>query len=378
MKAILTILVCTLVPLGALANSYSSADLQDDFERVYHLTGKIHQHALRAGEVMTGAFGPWGKTVHRHSPQELRMIERELRPELDIQAQTKMLQALNQRIFLQLAQPGPQAESLRAELARLLKQKRYRDHRWGFLGVVDLLGLRKSLREAPTAQSLKALSPVLRRESEAAAGEIRFGFLRMIVENTGNRENLIEYFLKETQRPGVELVRESTIRPEDYTTILPDRPTEAGLRQLLEAGGSGLESSEQGFDRDALRQLGSDLVNLVADNLNDDFHEGTAYSRTSGEIIGTVSGMHDALNAAAQQSSVALVNGAVNEALPDPYGILDHYTAGAAGIIGGSMGTFAGWFVSTVETEMAQSERAPGSRSDTTGGTEGTFADFER
>ncbi|MFW6181052.1 MAG: hypothetical protein ACOC8N_04825 [Spirochaetota bacterium] len=102
-------------------------------------------------------------------------MEQQLKPKTETKTKTRQLQEVNQRIFLNLAQPTSQGESLRTELAGLLMERRHREYRWGLFGVGELLGTPTDIRDTSSVKVLKALSPDLYNEAGEAVKNLSSG-----------------------------------------------------------------------------------------------------------------------------------------------------------------------------------------------------------
>jgi hypothetical protein len=350
-KVILPVLVLVATSVSLFAQPYTQRDLENDFALSYRLTEQIYSASIRTSRVLTDTFAPRGDLVVTHSVDRLGQVDRDLRPHTDIPSRTAELQEINGRMFLVLAQNTPQGEELRLRFADMLEGTQYRQYRWGMLGVVELLGARTNIGTAPSMERLKRLSPVLYDESREAVQRISFGFVRLAVERPNAQQGWIEH--AQQSAPTGDVVA----RPGGPVPMPRPQPSAEGGRRESSPSGS---PSSGNFSWDGMKELGSNMMNSVLDNLEDDFNQGAEWGGQAGQIIGTVSGMQDAVNTvAAGASAMDLMDAAVDSMLPDPYELVGHYAGGVIGMVGGAVGTAAGWIVGTVESQMAQYDSQP-------------------
>ncbi|MFW6181051.1 MAG: hypothetical protein ACOC8N_04820 [Spirochaetota bacterium] len=126
-------------------------------------------------------------------------------------------------------------------------------------------------------------------------------------------------------RPGV------ILRPGELEQIT-DRPV--NKREGGRSGG-GSPDPGHGFDWNGMKELGSNIMNSVLDNVYDDYQQGAEWGATEGQIIGAASGMQDAVNTVAKGATAmdlveAAGGAAVDQVIPDPYEIVGYYAGGGA------------------------------------------------
>ncbi len=363
-RFLLLVLVVAASGAHLFGQTYTARDLSEDFARSYRLTEQIYSASLQTGGGLTDTFAPRGRAVVTHSADRLGQVDRELRPNTDIPARTAELQRINGRMFLMLAQDTPEAENLRLQFADLLESPQHRQYRWGMLGVVELLGARTNISNAPSLQQLRRISPALYNESQEAVKRVRFGFVQLALERPNAQQGWVEHAQQVmatggSGRPGSPgmMVGPTTVQPRDPAPRpRPQQWPEAGRRESVPSG----SRSSSSFSWDGMKELGSNMMNSVLDNLQDDFNQGAEWGGQAGQVIGAVSGMQDAVNTvAAGATALDLMEAAVDSMIPDPYELVGYYAGGVIGMVGGAVGTAAGWIVGTVESQMAQHRSQP-------------------
>lgn len=363
-SAVATIGILTSMQL--VAQSYTESDLVADVEKACRLTSAIEESALKVGSIMTDTFVGRRTVVVRHGPQRLQLLSSSIGSELGLEDNSRELRNVNQRIFLNLAQANDHAEDLRLEFVELLSQSEYASERYGLLGVVELLGTNRSLQGTPSMSRLTALAPELRTEAVQKIREIPLEFLRLPIENQRAYSSLLEYAESAggaasevrpggphgaggAERPGSAVGPGDPVRPGGpSSSIRPGTGVGTAPRR------SGGPSSDDGFGWAELTEMGSNMMNDVLDNLYEDYQQGSEWGAEAGSIIGTVSGMQGAMNTVAQGATVVdVLDSAVDNMTPDPYEIVGQYAGGVIGMVGGALGTTAGWIYGTVEAAMA-------------------------
>jgi hypothetical protein len=356
---------CSLVTLLFVAlpqvhaQVYTTRDLSRDVDTACDLTRQIHNRAVLLSEAMTETFAPAKKPVIRHRAEDLGAFNASVRPHIVVKTETERLKEVNQRIFFILSRNSNDAENLRLDFAHLLATPGYREYRYGLLGVVELLGVLTDISHTASMKKLTALTPALYEESAAAVRSLPAGFLRLPVDNQNAYDSLISHADKEEKKdkPPAQVLPDHIMQDLiDAARPVAGPHIPSGPRPLPQGNSRSSSGSGSGsrMSWDSMKELGSNIVNNVLDNLYEDFQQGSQWGSQAGSIISAVSGMQGAVSTVAAGASVMdLVETSVDSMMPDPYEIVGEYAGGVIGMIGGAVGTTAGWIVGTIESNMS-------------------------
>jgi hypothetical protein len=249
------------------------------------------------------------------------------------------LRVICARLAAALARDDAAGERHRLILVEELRAKSSRKSRHSLASVVDILCAVPDLEGKASIKQLRTLQPILRKESKNALRAVNLGFSQLFGASAKARDKL-KSFARRTYEPMRARARKSMASKSRH-----GRPQQPRGRIRIPASRS--------------RGLLSNIMNNIADNLQEDFDKGCQYGETAANVIGYASGAQGAIKHLAGNATLKGAGKVAGDLVVDHFNPLDpssaigHYAGGVIGMVGGAIGTSAGWICGTIESHLA-------------------------
>jgi hypothetical protein len=283
-----------------------------------------------------------------------------------------------------LSTAGSDGTTLRRAFSGMLDAPANKSVRWYFTGVVGIIAGDPDLAGDAALPALIALQPALRAESRTATAAIDWGFSKIFGTVQNAQIDLSKFARTDKGREAVLKGPDSGNLPTARMLASAGKPSSSGGKPpVAETKPPATGSKPQPKPPSSPKhQWISDMYEDMANNVERDFKDGCKFGQSAGKLIGATNGLGEAWKSAGRLLEEKSTHVLVDEAMkfgheqtknkigiPDPYEIVGQYAGGAIGLIGGAIGTAAGWAYGTWESKTAtlHNNPKPSATSGTTG-----------